>query len=63
MRRCPRFTRVLNNAILKVVALYFALINICLLLQGGPDISNNVNSLTFKAIQEFIAQSGRFAME
>ena len=26
-------------------------------------ISNNMNSLLFKAVQDFIAQSGRFAME
>ena len=28
-----------------------------------PNISNNMNSLLFKAVQHFIAQSGRFAME
>ena len=33
------------------------------LLQGDPKISNNMNSLIFKAVQDFITQSGRFAME
>ena len=28
-----------------------------------PNLSNNMNSLIFKAVQDFIAQSGRFAME
>ena len=31
--------------------------------QNGGAISNNMNSLIFKAVQDFIAQSGRFAME
>ena len=30
---------------------------------GDPNISNKMNSLIFKAVQDFIAQSGRFAME
>ena len=30
---------------------------------GVLNISNNMNSLIFKAVQDFIAQSGRFAME
>ena len=33
------------------------------LLQGDPNISNNVNSLIFKDVLDFIAQSSRFAME
>ena len=33
------------------------------LLQGDPNISNNMNSLIFKAVQDFITQSSRFAME
>ena len=33
------------------------------LLQGDPDISNNMNSVIFKAVQDFIAQSGRFTVE
>ena len=28
-----------------------------------PNVSNNINSLIFKAVQDFITQSGRFAME
>ena len=28
-----------------------------------PNISNNMNSLIFKAVEDFITQSGRFAME
>ena len=39
------------------------LLNITTLLQGDPNISNNMNSLIFKAVQDFITQSGRFAME
>ena len=38
-------------------------VNITTLLQGDPNISNNMNSLIFKAVQDFITQSGRFAME
>ena len=33
------------------------------LLQGDPNILNNMNSLIFKAVQDFIAQPGRFATE
>ena len=36
------------------------LLNITTLLQGDPNISNNMNSLIFKAVQAFF---GRFAME
>ena len=32
-------------------------------LQVDPDISNSVNSLIFKAVQDFIAQIGRFSMD
>ena len=39
------------------------LLNITTLLQGDPNISSNMNSLIFKAVQDFITQSGRFAME
>ena len=56
----PRFTHVRQNSILKLPV---NLLNITTLLQGDPNISNNMNSLIFKAVQDFIAQSGRFAME
>ena len=39
------------------------LLNITALLQGDPNISNNMNSLIFKAVQDFITQSGHFVME
>ena len=56
----PRFTHVRQNTIFKFPA---NLLNIATLMQGGSNISNNKNSLLFKAVQDFIAQSGRFAME
>ena len=58
--RCPRFTHVRQNTIFRLPA---NLLNITTLLQGDPNISNNMNSLIFKAVQDLIAQSGRFAME
>ena len=39
------------------------LLNITTLLQGDPNISNSINSLILKAVQDFLAQSGRIAME
>ena len=57
---CPRFTHVRQNTIFGLPA---NLLNITILLQGDPNISNNMNSLMFKAVQDFITQSGRFAME
>ena len=57
---CPRFTHVRQNTIFKLPA---NLLNITTLLQGDPNISNNMNSLIFKAVQDFITQSGLFAME
>ena len=57
---CPRFTHVRQNTIFRLPA---NLLNITTLLQGDPNISNNMNSLIFKAVQDFITQSGRFAME
>ena len=39
------------------------LLNITTLLQRDPNTSNNMNSLIFKSDQDFIAQSGHFAME
>ena len=54
------FTHVRQNTIFRLPA---NLLNITTLLQGDPDISNNMNSLIFKAVQDFITQSGRFAME
>ena len=56
---CPRFTHVRQNTIFRLPA---NLLNITTL-QGDPNISNNINSLIFKAVQDFITQSGRFAME
>ena len=56
----PRFTHVRQNTIFRLPA---NLLNITTLLQGDPNISNNMNSLIFKAAQDFITQSGRFAME
>ena len=41
----------------------FIVVNISTFLQGDPDISNNLNSLIFKAIQDLIAQSGRITIE
>ena len=41
----------------------FIVVNISTFLQGDPDISNNLNSLIFKAIQDLIAQSGRLTIE
>ena len=57
---CPRFTHVRQMSIFRLPA---NLLNITTLLQGDPNISNNMNSLIFKAVQDFITQSGRFAME
>ena len=57
---CPRFTRVRQNTIFRLPA---NLLNITTLLQGDPNISNNMNSLIFKAVQDFIVQSSCFAME
>ena len=58
---CPRFTHVRQKTIFRLPA---NLLNITTLLQGDfPNISNNMNSLIFKAVQDFITQSGRFAME
>jgi hypothetical protein len=57
---CPRFTYVRDKTILKLPA---NLINICNLLQGDPNLSSNANSLIFKAVQDFIILSGRFAVE
>ena len=57
---CPRFTHVRQNTIFRLPA---NLLNITTLLQGDPNISNKMNSLIFKAVQDFITQSGRFAME
>ena len=57
---CPRFTHVRQNTIFRLPA---NLLNTATLLQGDPNISNNMNSLIFKAVQDFITQSGRFAME
>ena len=58
--RCPRFTHVRQNTTFKLPA---NLLNITTLLQGDPNISNNMNSLIFKAVLDFIAQFGHFAME
>ena len=57
---CPRFTHVRQNTIFRLPA---NLLNITTLLQGDPNISNKMNSLLFKAVQDFITQSGRFAIE
>ena len=57
---CPRFTHVRHNTILKLPANW---LNISTLLERDPNISNNRNSEIFKAVQDFIAQSGHFAME
>ena len=57
---CPRFTHVRQNTIFRLPA---NLLNITTLLQGDPNISNNMNSLIFKAVQDFITQSCRFAIE
>ena len=57
---CPRLTYVRDNTILKLPV---NLINICNLLQGDPNLSNNVKSLIFKAVQGFIIFFGRFAVE
>ena len=57
---CPRFTHVRQNTIFRLPA---NLLNITTLLQGDPNISNNMNSLIFKAVQDFITQSGRLAVE
>ena len=57
---CPQFTHVRQNTIFRLPA---NLLNMTTLLQGEPNISNNMNSLIFKAVQDFITQSGRFAME
>ena len=57
---CPRFTHVRQNTIFRLPA---NLLSITTLLQGDPNISNNTNSLIFKAVQDFITQSGHFAME
>ena len=57
---CPRFTHVRQNTIFRLPA---NLLNITTLLQGDPNVSNKMNSLIFKAVLDFIAQSGRFAME
>jgi len=57
---CPCFTHVRQNTIFKLPA---DLLNISTLLRGDPNISNNRNSLIFKAVIDFIAQSGRFARE
>ena len=57
---CPRFTHVRQNTIFKLPA---NLLNITTLLRGDPNISNNMNSLIFKTVQDFIVQSGRFDME
>ena len=57
---CLRFTHVRQNTIFKLRA---NLLNITAILQGDPNLSNNMNSLIFKAVKDFIAQSGRFAME
>ena len=54
---CPRFTHVRQNTIFRLPA---NSLNITTLLQGDPSISNNMNSLIFKAVQDFITQSGRF---
>ena len=56
----PRFTHVRQNTIFRIPA---NLLNITTFLQRDPNISNNMNSLMFKAVQDFITQSGRFAME
>ena len=48
-----------QNTIFKLPA---NVLNITTLLQGDRNISNNMNSLIFKAVLDFIAQSGRFAM-
>ena len=58
--RCPRITHVHQNTIFRLPA---NLLSITTLLQGDPNISNNVNSLIFTVVQDFITQSGRFAME
>ena len=42
---CPRFTHVRQNTIFRLPA---NLLNITTLLQGNPNISNNMNSLIFK---------------
>ena len=57
---CPRFTHVRQNTIFKLPA---NLLNITTLLRGDPNISNNMNSLIFKTVQDFIVRSGRFDME
>ena len=57
---CPHFAHVRQNAMFKLPA---NLLNITTLLQGDPNTSNNMNSLIFKAVQDFITQSGRFAIE
>ena len=45
---CTRFTHVRQNTILRLPA---NLLNITTLLQGDPNISNNMNSLIFKAVK------------
>ena len=54
---CPRFTHVRENTIFRLPA---NLLNITTLLQGDPNISNNMNSLIFEAVQDFIAQSNSY---
>ena len=57
---CPHFTHVCQNTIFKLPA---NLLNITTVLQGDPNISSNMNSLLFKAVQDVIAQSVRFAIK
>ena len=53
---CPGFIHLRQNTIFKLAA---NLLSITTLVQGGPNIYELIN----KAILDFIAQSGRFAME
>ena len=55
MLHCPCYTHVPQNTVFRLLA---DLLNISTLLQGAPNVSSNRNSLIFKAVQDFIAQSG-----
>ena len=61
----PCYTALVIHMYLKthVFRLLADLLNISALLIGAPNVSSNRNSLIFKAVQDFFAQSGRFAME
>ena len=48
---CPPFTHVRHNTIFKLPA---NVLNISTLLQGDPNMSNNMNSLIFKAVLDFL---------